>query len=56
MIAFRYTKTDGAEYLSHLDLLRHIERTLRARESRSTSPRASTRNRNFFEQPARAGD
>lgn len=29
MIAFRYTKTDGAEYLSHLDLLRHIERTLR---------------------------
>lgn len=29
MIAFRYTKTDGAEYLSHLDLLRHVERTLR---------------------------
>ncbi len=29
MIAFRYTKTDGAEYLSHLDLLRHIYRTLR---------------------------
>ena len=29
MIAFKYTKTDGAEYLSHLDLLRHIERTLR---------------------------
>ncbi|MCD8373240.1 MAG: TIGR03936 family radical SAM-associated protein [Clostridia bacterium] len=29
MIAFRYTKTDGAEYLSHLDLLRHIDRTLR---------------------------
>lgn len=29
MIAFRYTKTDGAEFLSHLDLLRHITRTLR---------------------------
>lgn len=29
MIAFRYTKTDGAEYISHLDLLRHIYRTLR---------------------------
>ncbi|MGN0817873.1 MAG: TIGR03936 family radical SAM-associated protein [Candidatus Coproplasma sp.] len=29
MIAFKYTKTDGAEYLSHLDLLRHVERTLR---------------------------
>lgn len=29
MIAFKYTKTDGAEFLSHLDLLRHIDRTLR---------------------------
>ncbi len=29
MLAFKYTKTDGAEYLSHLDLLRHIDRTLR---------------------------
>ncbi len=29
MIAFKYTKTDGAEYISHLDLLRHIDRTLR---------------------------
>jgi radical SAM-linked protein len=29
MIAFKYTKYDGAEYLSHLDLLRHIDRTLR---------------------------
>lgn len=29
MIAFKYTKTDGAEYLSHLDLLRHIDRTLK---------------------------
>ena len=29
MIAFRFTKTDGAEYLSHLDLFRHIDRTLR---------------------------
>ena len=29
MIAFRYTKTDGAEYIPHLDLLRHIDRTLR---------------------------
>ena len=32
MIAFKYTKTDGAEYLSHLDLLRHIYRTLRRAE------------------------
>lgn len=29
MIAFKYTKTDGAEYLSHLDLLRHLDRTLK---------------------------
>jgi radical SAM-linked protein len=29
VIAFKYTKTDGAEYLSHLDLLRHVDRTLR---------------------------
>ena len=29
MIAFKYTKTDGAEYLSHLDLLRHIYSTMR---------------------------
>ena len=29
MIAFRYTKTEGAEYIPHLDLLRHIDRTLR---------------------------
>ncbi len=29
MIAFKYTKINGAEYLSHLDLLRHIYRTLR---------------------------
>ena len=29
MICFKYTKTDGAEYLSHLDLLRHIDRTLK---------------------------
>lgn len=29
MIAFKYTKTDGAQYISHLDLLRHIDRTLR---------------------------
>lgn len=29
MIAFSYAKTDGAEYLSHLDLLRHLYRTLR---------------------------
>lgn len=29
MIAFRYTKTDGAEFISHLDLLRHIYRTMR---------------------------
>lgn len=29
MIAFKYTKTEGSEYISHLDLLRHIDRTLR---------------------------
>ncbi len=29
MIAFKYSKCDGAEYLSHLDLLRHIYRTFR---------------------------
>lgn len=29
MIAFKYTKKDGAEFLSHLDLLRCIYRTLR---------------------------
>lgn len=29
MICFKYTKTDGAEYLSHLDLLRHLDRTLK---------------------------
>lgn len=29
MIAFKHTKCGGAEYLSHLDLLRHIDRTLR---------------------------
>lgn len=29
MILFKFSKTDGAEYVSHLDLLRHITRTLR---------------------------
>ena len=29
MICFKYTKTDGAEYLSHLDLLRHLDRTMK---------------------------
>lgn len=29
MITFKYTKCEGAEFLSHLDLLRHIYRTLR---------------------------
>lgn len=29
MIAFKFTKTDGAEYISHLDLLRHISRILK---------------------------
>lgn len=29
MIVFRYTKKDGAEFLSHLDLLRHIDRTMK---------------------------
>lgn len=32
MIAFKHTKTNGAEYLSHLDLLRHIDRTLKRAE------------------------
>ncbi len=27
MIVFRYTKTDGAEYVSHLDTLRHLNKT-----------------------------
>lgn len=26
MIAFRYTKTDGAEFISHLDVLRHLNK------------------------------
>lgn len=29
MILFKYTKTDGAEFLAHLDILRHIGRTMR---------------------------
>lgn len=29
MIVFRYTKKDGGEFISHLDLLRHVDRTLR---------------------------
>ncbi len=29
VILFRYSKRDGAEFISHLDLLRHIDRTLR---------------------------
>ena len=29
MILFRYTKKDGGEFISHLDLLRHIDRTMR---------------------------
>ncbi len=29
MILFRYTKVDGAEYISHLDLFRQIDRTFR---------------------------
>jgi radical SAM-linked protein len=29
MILFKYTKTDGAEYISHLDMIRHIGRTLK---------------------------
>lgn len=29
MICFRYTKKDGGEFISHLDLLRHVDRTLR---------------------------
>lgn len=29
MIAFRYTKKDGGEFISHLDLLRHVDRTCR---------------------------
>lgn len=29
MIVFRYQKTDGAEFLAHLDILRHFGRTMR---------------------------
>lgn len=29
MILLKYTKTDGAEFLSHLDVLRHLMRTFR---------------------------
>lgn len=29
MVIFRYAKTDGAEYISHLDMLRHLNKILR---------------------------
>ena len=29
MILFKYSKTDGAEFISHLDMIRHIGRTLK---------------------------
>ena len=29
MILFKYTKTDGAEFLAHLDILRHFGKTMR---------------------------
>lgn len=29
MIVLKYTKTDGAQFLAHLDILRHIGRTMR---------------------------
>ena len=29
MIVFKYTKVDGAEYLAHLDMLRHLNKILR---------------------------
>ena len=29
MILFKFTKTGGAEFLAHLDILRHIGRTMR---------------------------
>ena len=29
MIAFRYTKTGGAEFISHLDTLRHLNKTFK---------------------------
>ena len=29
MILFKYSKTDGAEFIAHLDILRHIGRTMR---------------------------
>ncbi|MBE5742061.1 MAG: DUF2344 domain-containing protein [Clostridiales bacterium] len=29
MILFRFSKTDGAEFIAHLDILRHIGRTMR---------------------------
>lgn len=32
MIVFRYTKEDGAQYLSHLDTLRHLNKIMRRAE------------------------
>lgn len=29
MLVFKYTKTDGAEYISHLDALRHLSKIMR---------------------------
>lgn len=56
MIAFRYTKTDGAEYLSHLDLLRHIDRTLkRAQIKVKTSEGFNPHPRIFMNNPLGLG-
>ena len=29
MLVFKYTKTNGAEYISHLDTLRHLSKIMR---------------------------
>ena len=29
MIVFRYTKKEGAEYIPHLDMLKHLQKILR---------------------------
>lgn len=36
MIVFQYTKIDGAEYVSHLDTLRHINKIMRRADIKTT--------------------
>jgi len=56
MILFKFTKTDGAEYVSHLDLLRHITRTLRrAKITVATSEGFNKHPRIFLNNPLGLG-